>query len=103
LGSFPIRTLALQIRGMARIEADELRDPELIFISGSLRLARRVEEWLTTAGVDYVVQVEPIGRSILFRTLRMGAAFYVTSGQAAYCRQELTVAGLGRGVVDDQD
>jgi hypothetical protein len=33
----------------------------------------------------------------------MGAAFYVTSGQAAYCRQELTVAGLGRGVVDEQD
>jgi len=88
---------------MARIEADELRDAEQIFISGSLRMARRVEDWLTTAGVDYVVQVEPLGRSILFRTLRMGAAFYVTSGQAAYCRQELTVAGLGRGVVEEQE
>ena len=103
LGSLPIRTLVLHIRGMARIEAEELRDPELIFISGSLRMARRVEDWLTTAGVDYVVQVEPIGRSILFRTLRMGAAFYVTSGQAAYCRHELTAAGLGRGVVDEHD
>jgi hypothetical protein len=88
---------------MARIEADELRDPERIFISGSLRMARRVEEWLTTAGVDYVVQVEPFGRSLLFRTVRMGAAFYVTLGQAASCRQELTVAGLGRGVVDEQE
>jgi len=88
---------------MARIEADELRDAEQIFISGSLRMARRVEDWLTTAGVDYVVQVEPIGRSILFRTLRMGAAFYVTSGQAAYCRQELTAVGLDRGVVEEQE
>ena len=88
---------------MARTEADELRDAEQIFISGSLRMARRVEDWLTTAGVDYVVQVEPLGRSILFRTLRMGAAFYVTSGQAAYCRQQLTVAGLGRGVVEEQE
>lgn len=88
---------------MARIEAEELRDAEQIFMSGSLRMARRVEEWLTTAGVDYAVQVEPLGRSVLFRTLRMGAAFYVTSGQAAYCRQELTVAGLGRGVIDDSE
>lgn len=88
---------------MARIEADDLRDPELIFISGSLRTAKRVEEWLTTAGVDYVVQVEPIGRSILFRTLRMGAAFYVTSAQASYCRHQLIAAGLGRGVVEEQE
>jgi len=88
---------------MARIEPEELRHPELIFISGTLRMAKRVEEWLTTAGVDYAVQVEPIGRSILFRTLRMGAAFYVTSAQAAYCRHELTVAGLGRGVVEEQE
>ncbi|HEV8319362.1 MAG TPA: hypothetical protein VGQ10_18265 [Vicinamibacterales bacterium] len=88
---------------MARIEAEELRDPELIFVSGTLRMAKRVEERLTTVGVDYVVQVEPIGRSILFRTLRMGAVFYVTSGQAAYCRQELTAVGLGRGVVEEQE
>jgi hypothetical protein len=87
---------------MPRIEAEDLRDPELIFLSGTLRLAKRAEEWLTTAGVDYAVQVEPIGRTLLFRTMRMGAAFYVTSSQAAYCRNELTSAGLGRGVVEEQ-
>jgi hypothetical protein len=88
---------------MARIEAEDLPDPEQIFIAGSVRVARRVEEWLTTAGVDYVVQVELLGRSLLFNSLRMGAAFYVTSGQAEYCREELTAAGLGRGVVEEQD
>lgn len=88
---------------MARIELEELRDPERIFIAGSLRMARRVEEWLTMAGVDYGVQVEPFGRSLLFNTLRMGAAFYVTSGQAAYCRQQLTAAGVGGGVVETQE
>ena len=87
---------------MARIEAEQLRDPERIFIARSLRLALRVEERLSTIGVDYMVQVESVGRSLLFGTDRMGAAFYVTSGQALYCRQQLTAAGLGSGVVESQ-
>jgi hypothetical protein len=84
---------------MARIEPEDLRDPEQIFIAGSLRIARRAEEWLTTAGVDYAVQVEEFGRSLLFGTVRMGAAFYVNATQAEHCRQQLTAAGLGAGVV----
>ena len=88
---------------MARIESGDLGDPEPIFIAGSLRAARRAEEWLTTAGVDYSVEVEPIGRSLLFGSVRMGAAFYVTSSQAAYCRQQLTAAGFDRGVAEGRD
>lgn len=88
---------------MTRIELEDLSDPEQIFIAGSLRVARRVEDWLTRAGVDYVVQVEPFGRSFLFGTVRMGAAFYVTSTHAEYCRQQLTVLGLGKGVVEVQE
>ena len=84
---------------MSRVELEELPDPEQIFIAGTLRLARRAEAWLTTAGIDYVVKVESIGRSILFGTERMGAVFYVTSTQAAHCRQQLTAAGLGGGVL----
>ncbi len=86
---------------VARIEPDDLRDPERIFLATSLRIARRVEHWLTTAGVDYAVQVEPFGRSVLFRTIRNGAAFYVTSGQAAQCRQGLMITELAAGVVED--
>ena len=85
---------------MARVEPEDIRDPERIFVARSLRIALRVEEWLTTAGVDYAVEVESIGRSLLFRTERMGAVFYVNAGQAIYCREQLTAAGLGAGVVE---
>lgn len=88
---------------MARIEAEDLDDAERIYVAGSLRVALQVEEWLTTAGVDYAVEVEPYGRSLLFNRLRMGAAFYVAPGQAAYCRERLLAAGLGGGVVQAQD
>lgn len=88
---------------MARIKPEDLRDPERIFVAASLRVARRIEEWLTEAGVDYAVQVEPFGRSILFNAARNGAAFYVTSGQADYWREHLTTAGLGGGVVEEQE
>lgn len=88
---------------MARIEPEDLRDPEQIFIAGSLRIARRAEEWLTTAGVDYAVQVEEFGRSLLFGSVRMGAAFYVNATQAEHCRQQLTAAGLGAGVVEVEE
>ena len=92
---------AQQVATVARIEPDDLRDPERIFLATSLRIARRVEHWLTTAGVDYAVQVEPFGRSVLFRSIRNGAAFYVTSGQAAQCRQGLMITELAAGVVED--
>jgi hypothetical protein len=88
---------------MARIESEDLRDPEAIFIAGSLSAARRAEEWLATAGVDYSVEVEQIGRSFLFGSVRMGAAFFVTSSQAAYCRQQLAAAGFGEGVVEGHE
>jgi hypothetical protein len=87
---------------MARVEPEHLRDRERIVIARSLRLALRVEQWLTTAGIDYTVQVESVGRSLLFRTERMGAVFYVNAGQATYCREQLTAAGFGRDVVESE-
>lgn len=85
---------------MPRIEFEELQDAEPVYLASTLRLARRAEECLTTADVEYAVKVEEIGRSFLFGTVRMGAAFYVTTQNAEYCRQRLTDVGLGRGVVD---
>jgi hypothetical protein len=87
---------------MPRVEPDQVRDPELIFIARSLRLSLRVEEWLTTAGVNYLVEVEPVGRSLLFGSARMGAVFYVNAGQASYCREQLTAAGFGKGVAESE-
>lgn len=88
---------------MARVDPEHIRDPERIVVARSLRVALRVEEWLTTAGVDYAVQVESVGRSLLFRSERMGAVFYVNAGQATYCREQLTAAGFGRDVVEAEE
>jgi hypothetical protein len=85
---------------MARVEPEQLRDPERILAAKSLRVALKVEEFLTAAGVDYAVQVESVGRSLLFRSERMGAVIYVNAGQASYCREQLTAAGFGRDVVE---
>jgi hypothetical protein len=87
---------------MTHVDAEALRDPERVFVAKTLRQARQVEELLTQAGVDYVVQVEAYGRSFLFGTLKHGAAFYVTTTQALYCRERLVAAGFGKGVVDDE-
>jgi hypothetical protein len=88
---------------MARIEPEQLRDAERVFIARSLRIALRAEESLTTAGVDFTVQTESIGRSLLFGTERIGAVFYVNAGQASYCREQLTAAGLGSGIVESEE
>jgi hypothetical protein len=86
------------MKSMASVEFERLQDPEHIFVARSLRVSLTVEEWLTTAGIDYVVKVEPVGRSLLFGTSRMGVVFYVNAGQAAYCREQLAAGGFERGV-----
>lgn len=86
---------------MARIESEELTDPERVFVALSLGKARQAEDLLGNAGVDYAVEVEPVGKSFLFRSERYGAVFYVASGQATYCRTQLVAAGLAQGVVPD--
>ena len=88
---------------MARIDTEDLRDAELIFVAAKLRTAQQAEEHLTRAGVEYAVEVEPIGRTLLFRRIRMGAAFYVSASLASHCREQLTVAGLGAGVVEREE
>jgi hypothetical protein len=86
---------------MAPVDPEALRDPESIALARTLRVARTVEDLLSQAGVDYVVQVEAYARSFLFGTPRHGAVFYVTASQASYCRTRLSDAGLGNAVIDD--
>ena len=84
---------------MARIDTDDLPEPERVFIAWSLKVAQLAEEVLTGHGVTYAVEVEALGRSFLFGAARHAAVFYVASGQAEYCRGQLTEAGLAKGVV----
>ena len=84
---------------MARIEPDALPDPEQVYVAASLGEARKVETLLTARGVEYATQVEVLGRSRLFGSLRHGAGFYVTAPLAEYCRITLSQAGFERGIV----
>ena len=86
---------------MARIEPEALQDPIDIYLASSLREAKEVENLLTSRGVNYVVQVEPLGRSTLFGSTRHGAAFFVSAGQAAYCRTLLAESGFSRGLSEE--
>ena len=86
---------------MARIEPDQLQDPEQIFLASSLRTARKVEVLLDSRGMDYAVQVEELGRTTLFGTMRHAAGFYVTAVQASHCRALLADAGLSHGIVEE--
>jgi hypothetical protein len=85
---------------VAQVEPEELHGLERIFLAPTLRAARKAEAMLTEAGIDYVVQVEPFGRSFLFGTIRHGAVFYVAAARAAHGRQRLINAGLRNGVIE---
>ncbi len=84
---------------MSRIDHEDLADPERVLAAASLRLAKSVETRLTELGVPYAVEVEPIGRTLLFRSVRMGAVFYVSAAQAAFCREQLAAAGFGNAII----
>ena len=85
---------------MARVEGEVLQDPAPVYLASSLGLARAVEAVLTTNGVDYAVQVQDLGKTTLFGSLRHGAAFYVSAEQADAVRSLLRAGELAHGVVE---
>ena len=88
---------------MARVEPEALSHHELcrIFIAATLKEAQQVEKILSQNGVEYVVKVELFRASIFFQP-RNGAAFYVTTDQADYCRNRLAIEGYSRGIIEDE-
>jgi hypothetical protein len=84
---------------MTRVEPDALRDPEQVYVTGSLGEARKVEALLSDQGVHYATEVEVLGSMSLFGSVRHGVGFYVTAAQAEYCRGALTQGGYSRGLV----
>lgn len=55
----------------------EDRPMTLIFIGKRLGEAKAVEEVLTSAGIDYAVEVDYYTGGVIFRRERAGAFFYV--------------------------
>jgi hypothetical protein len=83
-------------------------DPELfateevvrVFVAFKLAEARLAEALLDERGVEYVVVVEPIGRT-LFGSPRNGAVFSVQVAKADDCRTILRHGGLAAGVLSE--
>jgi hypothetical protein len=67
----------------------ENREPVLIYIARKLRDALRLEEILNSAGVDYGVETDQYRGGVIFRTVRVGAFFYVPAEHAEVAREVL--------------
>lgn len=71
---------------------------EPVFLTLKLAQARLAERVLTDAGVDYAVNVEVLGRTLIgFR--RNGVVFYVAPEDRSRCVTLLTNAGLASGLM----
>jgi hypothetical protein len=87
---------------MARIDPDAVPTEKLtrVFVALTLADARSAEEVLTLKGIDYLVTVEDLART-LFGSPRNVAVFEVSESQATYCAEILTKAGFGKGVLTE--
>ncbi len=74
-----------------------------IFIAANVAEAQFVEQLLEREGIEYQVTPEPFLSGVLSGTCCQGLLFEVLPGQAQYCRELLTRAGLKRGVVPPLD
>ncbi|HEY7474831.1 MAG TPA: hypothetical protein VH679_07450 [Vicinamibacterales bacterium] len=85
---------------MARIDPEATPAGKLtrVFVALTLAEARRAEDVLTRTGIDYVVTVEDLART-LFGSPRNVAVFEVLDTDATHCAEVLTLAGFGAGVI----
>ena len=67
----------------------ENREPALIYIAKKLNDALRLESILDAAGVDYGVEPDEYRGGVVFRTVRVGAFFYVPAENAEAAREVL--------------
>jgi hypothetical protein len=70
------------------------KELELVYIAKRLRHALRLEEALTTAGLDYVVATETYHGGIIFRSERVGAFFYLPDQSVEPARKVVIELGM---------
>jgi prenyltransferase beta subunit len=61
-------------------------DLELVYIAKKLKEALKLEEQLTAAGFDYLVEADTYRGGLIFQTERVGAFFYVAPTQVEQVR-----------------
>lgn len=75
----------------------------LLYIAKRLREAKALEELLTGAGIDYLVEADLYMGGFLFRRALHGAFFYVTSADDARTRELLAAHGYRAYQPDNLD
>jgi hypothetical protein len=78
-----------------------LREPEyfgdqelsLIYVAKKLKEALALEQLLTEAGLDYLVEPDRYSGGIIFRSERVGAFFYVAPLDETAAREAMRGAG----------
>ena len=53
------------------------QDLTLVFIAKRLAVALKIEELLTSAGLDYMIETDTYTGGVVFRSERVGVFFYV--------------------------
>ncbi len=72
---------------MRRIDDDfGQQELALLYIAKRLKEATQLEEYLTAAGIDYLVECDTYRGGIIFVSERVGAFFYVTDEGAVQAR-----------------
>jgi hypothetical protein len=79
-----------------RRESDFFTDDELtlVYVAKKLKEALALEELLTQAGVDYLVEPDKYSGGIIFRSERVGAFFYVAPASQDAAREAMTRGGF---------
>jgi hypothetical protein len=79
-----------------RCEPDHFGDQELalLYVAKKLKEALRLEELLTAAGIEYLVETDKYSGGVIFRSERVGAFFYVAPASDSAAREALARAGI---------
>jgi hypothetical protein len=77
-------------------------EPSLIYIAKKLKDALRLESVFTSAGVDYGVEADEYRGGVIFRSVRVGAFFYVRPDSVEAAHQVMLRHGFQpfHGTVD---
>jgi hypothetical protein len=67
---------------------------DLIYVAKRLDEALRLEQLLTEAGLDYLVEPDRYKGGVIFQTVRIGAFFYVAPADSGAARAALAAAGF---------
>jgi hypothetical protein len=67
---------------------------DLLYVAKRLKEALRLEDVLTAAGLDYLVETDTYKGGVVFQSERVGAFFYVVPADAGAAREAMVREGI---------